>query len=491
MRSQRGIALLVAIVMAVLLSLLGLSLTSSSMSESSMGREFENHERALAVAEAGLNQSKAALRGKDLSALLAQATQVPQYVSYPEPAPGSFAFRNPLAPIEARNIDFESPPGSVGTRNVAGLLTPATGTAVGSGIYFARLTDNGDEAPLGMGDDPYADLDNTVYLRVVGIVRGGISEVVSYDSAVKSSIAVIEATLRRDTSFDLSSSLEMVGPDVVARFGGSSWEIDGYDHSGMTREEVLAGHSESGLPALSGIGAIYDDSDAGDASAAVQSILDALGKSSDKGSGDKPGGGAGGSMLDNVTGKGGIPSVNDDTAVLRDNPNPDAMNVADPAFLLSFIQQVAAVADTTYDGVNDTGDDKKTLQLGSIDDPKITFVNGDIKLNGDATGAGLLVVTGTMELRGNFDFDGVVLVIGAGGVDIAGRTTIIGGIMAAHLVQEGNNVRLGDTFLSFYGQGNNRSGIYNNSSNIAMGVTLLPMSTLSWREITPEMEPAE
>jgi uncharacterized membrane protein YgcG len=506
MKTERGVALLVAIVVAVLLSLLGLSLTLSSMSEYSMGREFENHERALLVAEAGLNQTKAVLRGKNLSTLLAQVTQVPQYVDYEEPAAGSFAFRNPLAPIEARNIDFDSPPGAVATRSVTGLLTPATGTAIGDGIYFARLTDNSDESVMGMSDDPDADIDNTVYLRVMAIVRGGLSEVASYGTGVKNSVAIIEATLKRDASFAVSSSVELIGPDVVATFGGASWEIDGYDHSGMSRHDVLADHSEVGLSALSGIGAIYDNEGGGDAQAAVDSIVEALTKGGDKkeeggggkggggkGGGGKGGGGdlGGGSMLDNVTGKGGLPSVNDDTAVLRDDPNPDAMNITDPFFLLNFIQQVAGVADNTYNGVEDSEGSKKTMELGTLDDPKITFVNGDIKLAGNLSGAGLLVVTGSLALRGTFDFDGIILVVGEGDVNIAGATAVIGGICAAKLVQNGDNVTLGTPSFSYHGQGNNKSGIYNHSSNIAMGFTLLPMSTVSWREITPEIEPAE
>jgi hypothetical protein len=43
----------------------------------------------------------------------------------------------------------------------------------------------------------------------------------------------------------------------------------------------------------------------------------------------------------------------------------------------------------------------------------ITYVNGDFNM-GNSTGAGLLVVTGTLSLSGNAGFDGLVLVIGQG-----------------------------------------------------------------------------
>ena len=77
MRTERGIALLVALIIAILLSLLALALTFSSMKEFGTSNEFERHEKALLVADAGFNEAKQLLRGKDLNLLLQAAGRSP------------------------------------------------------------------------------------------------------------------------------------------------------------------------------------------------------------------------------------------------------------------------------------------------------------------------------------------------------------------------------------------------------------------------------
>ena len=53
--------------------------------------------------------------------------------------------------------------------------------------------------------------------------------------------------------------------------------------------------------------------------------------------------------------------------------------------------------------------------FGSISSPLFTFVDGDCALP-PGGGAGLLVVTGVLDLRGSADFKGVILALGAGQV---------------------------------------------------------------------------
>ena len=44
----------------------------------------------------------------------------------------------------------------------------------------------------------------------------------------------------------------------------------------------------------------------------------------------------------------------------------------------------------------------------------ITYVEGDLTLNGNATGQGILVVTGTMVMGGNISWNGLIFVVGNG-----------------------------------------------------------------------------
>jgi hypothetical protein len=53
------------------------------------------------------------------------------------------------------------------------------------------------------------------------------------------------------------------------------------------------------------------------------------------------------------------------------------------------------------------------VNLGTDASPQITFVNGDLNM-GSHTGAGVLVVTGSLYINGNSGFDGLVLVVGQG-----------------------------------------------------------------------------
>ena len=56
----------------------------------------------------------------------------------------------------------------------------------------------------------------------------------------------------------------------------------------------------------------------------------------------------------------------------------------------------------------------------------VNVVNGDLTIGG--SGAGVLLVTGTLTLNGNFSWDGLILVIGEGAVvkDGGGGATLNG-----------------------------------------------------------------
>lgn len=46
--------------------------------------------------------------------------------------------------------------------------------------------------------------------------------------------------------------------------------------------------------------------------------------------------------------------------------------------------------------------------------PVFNFVNGDVSLSGNNQGYGILFVTGTLNMGGNFSWNGPILVIGQG-----------------------------------------------------------------------------
>ena len=147
MKDESGAALLIVTILSVLLELLGMSMIFDSMTEFSMSNELENQKKARVNAEAGYSAQKNALRMENLTALLQSTTQVPRYMNYPVPTPGTTADeyfqRNPIAPKEAMNIDCENPPSRMATGYSAqknalrmtgnGFLTPGEGVSLGDG----------------------------------------------------------------------------------------------------------------------------------------------------------------------------------------------------------------------------------------------------------------------------------------------------------------------------------------------------------------------
>ena len=84
---------------------------------------------------------------------------------------------------------------------------------------------------------------------------------------------------------------------------------------------------------------------------------------------------------------------------------------------------------------------------GSSSAPVFTFVDGDCVLDG---GAGLLIVTGNLELNGNPSFEGIILVMGGGTInrDGGGNGNIYGSITVAKFDQNGTGGFLAPSFTT-------------------------------------------
>jgi hypothetical protein len=74
-----------------------------------------------------------------------------------------------------------------------------------------------------------------------------------------------------------------------------------------------------------------------------------------------------------------------------------------------------------------------TSLQGAYNPDDITFIDGDVQLNPPDSGRGILVVTGTLTIDGNVDWDGLILVVGEGHVlrDGGGSGNLSGAIVVA------------------------------------------------------------
>jgi PilX N-terminal len=89
-----------------------------------------------------------------------------------------------------------------------------------------------------------------------------------------------------------------------------------------------------------------------------------------------------------------------------------------PAQLDALVSSIANVADVTYScGIGAAC--SPTGPVGTNANPQITYVNGDFNF-GNGSGAGVLVVTGTLSFTGNATFNGLILIIGQGALSESG-----------------------------------------------------------------------
>ncbi len=124
--------------------------------------------------------------------------------------------------------------------------------------------------------------------------------------------------------------------------------------------------------------------------------------------------------------------------ILDNGTAPDAPMTSTPVDTPAFLEN----ADKARQYVNDLEQTARSqgryfksagsmsVNSGTSSAPAFTFVDGDCDLNG---GAGLLVVTGNLEMSGNPSFDGVILVLGKGNVNRngGGNGTVSGTMIVA------------------------------------------------------------
>jgi hypothetical protein len=110
-----------------------------------------------------------------------------------------------------------------------------------------------------------------------------------------------------------------------------------------------------------------------------------------------------------------------DPSVISDTNVPDFLRSPADArnFLYNSDPQIGAKAyaesqSTYYDVANGA---TPPTTFGNYTRPKFTFIDGNFTLGpGNPTGVGVLVVTGTLTLTGNFQFSGIIYVLGGGTV---------------------------------------------------------------------------
>ncbi len=463
-QDEQGIALVLALVAISIFSAIAFYLSFNSNIEVNVADNLESRVQARYAALAGINHGRELIRGLDWNRLLLGPdntyTNTTEYLSQAR----AMSFRNPLTWASARGLDIFSPSitgvADDGILNDAGtVLIPLTGTAVtatnpyGSGTittgrYFLKLADNNGEASelaADPADNPFVDGDGIVVLRSMGISRT-IGETAG-GTVRANSVVVYEARFDKGSPFaNLGSPVVVIGSEISANFSGNAFDI-------------------TGGPGGPGVATI--DTNTSDAFYPDQILKDAT---RDKGT-----------ITGNCTGADANNCIGDITAEAMADPNK--AKLADPLWLYDFVfNQVPKFADNIWDGTS-------PVDLGTLAHPKTTFVNGDLSLMGDISGAGLLVVTGDLALGGAMHWDGLVLVVGNGNLWTHGMNDgVHGGIICANLVKpEGGDPYFGSATI-FDIRGNSNIADFDNGL-WQMGTGQLPPKQLGIREIPSNIDP--
>jgi hypothetical protein len=216
-------------------------------------------------------------------------------------------------------------------------------------------------------------------------------------------------------------------------------------------------------PAIAG----YDDPNANPPTASVETIIDSL---------PRP---------DHYLGAGGTPSVQNGFASIGET-------MGTPAGMDS----VMAAIYNTPGAMHYTPANVGTFSPASTSNSSITYVDGDLTLNGNGTGRGILVVTGTLTMSGNFSWYGIVFVVGDGNLQMngAGNGQIFGSLWVAKTWDSYTTKNLlstmGSPTFGFNGGGNNgiqydHCYVTNllNAVNLSSVNSTRPLKVLSYRSI--------
>ena len=483
---EEGLATLIALIALAIFSLLSFYMAFGAKTELRISDNYESEVQATYAARAGLTHARELVRGPVYNDLLlgpdGAYTNTAAYLS----AARTFAFRNPVPWATARSLDVLSPVSSLTGLADDGLvntgkysstngtpLVPLIGIAetapnpYGAGTittarYFVKVTDNNGEATELAADaanNPFVDGDNTIIVRSMGIAQTLRQTVAG--TVRRNSVAVCETRFRMLTTFDLDAPFVVEGPDVAPSapnlFNGVPFDIRG-------------GSANPGIAVI--------DTNPGDTTSAVSTFKGALSKNQQK----------------SITGSTPSPSIEDITTSIA--ADSDEALLKDPAYLLNFVNNVVpAFADNVFQG-NQHWDATNAPNLGSFNyslppndpsqNPRVTYVNGDLEVAGNVSGGGLLVVTGKFSGNGRFTFNGLVLVIGKGEVDFGGLNMgLHGGLFVANVSAASGTATFGVPKVTIGGN----SDIIIDSNGIDMGVRQIAPVQLGYREINSMMDP--
>jgi len=373
--------MVVALLVLLVLTTAGVAYVAVTKSEKQIAGNSMIATQALYAAEAGITEGlhRMSFPSESLNYIGPTATPVAGWGRYIVIAPGRSVLDPDGPALEHDGLDNNEnglidEPGE----RYPEVLTKQTVNASALRYPYVRVeykTQGGNLVLFGDADDDPSTppvenfLKGTPVLRITARGRQGNAD------------KTLEAEAVRFPLIQVNSAIWAGGP---LGFDGNGFIVDGHDHAATPPLDTIPG------------------------AAPVRGIL-SLGPSTDVTANLSS------NQQDNVTGTGG------------DN------SVQQSAFTYDFNKlwsQFSGMADNSYNGNQSWSG--SSSGYGSLDDPKVTVVNGNLQITGGWTGGGVLIVNGNLDMRGASQFAGVVICMGD--VDFAGggpsdQAHVVGGLI--------------------------------------------------------------
>lgn len=399
--SEKGMVLVVAIMLVAVLVLLGTTSILISNTDIKISANYKTGTQAFFIADAGLEVARNQLRTN-----LASQT-IDQMLSARVGANSTLS--------DSTTISNFYSSGTFPSDDVPLIAQ----TSFGGGFYRVYLTNDGASPDVVTS---VTDTNKKVTLTSIGQGSGN-------------SLAILQEVSQRLTVPPVPGAVVLPGPGVT--FNGANSNASG-----------IIGGTESAISTTSA-----------DAENAIENNLTSIGR------------------IDNytcVSGGSGADCINNEPAQF------------DPAW--STVAGIEALAATFQSAANTNlpGPGPYTLtaaQVGTTSNRQIVFVDGDATL-GPVDGAGILIVTGSLTLTGNFNYNGLIMCIGEGELYRNGGGTgeINGAVFVAKTRDSSGNrlSTLGNPTFDTSGGGNSDIRYDASQLNNAGGTKFL---RVAWKQI--------
>jgi hypothetical protein len=447
-RRERGMALIVVLLLLLLVSAIGLGMIYMSNTETSINSNYRDSQMAFFAMRAGLEEARDRMRGNS-----------PWPIALPTTMPGtpnSIAYilnptsaADPVTPTVAGSTYFDDEfchenYTLLGLANPGNGIPCAVGPPIGNVVTYTSISPNSNDGTGAALKYKWARVtlkqngtfangvaasyvDSTAGSAVqvcyqsmsgqqipVSKIAGGIyatcdlAQTGGQDASpvyVVTSLAVTPLGSRRIGQYEVAK-INLMGPPVALGMDGpaatfnprpssNNFAIDGHDDA----------NGKANPPGCVPTGITVPAVGTGDA-AGVTAITTELTTNPDRSG--------------NYTGTGAAPNI------VNQGGAAFSGQWSTPQQLDAMVTNIANNADKTYTcGIGTPCSPSGTVsgcssgQVGCDSTPQITYVNGDFNL-GNGSGAGVLVVTGTLSFTGNATFDGLILVVGQGMISESG-----------------------------------------------------------------------